>query len=118
MNWKDPFGKKRIKELEIENSKLRKDYDELKEFYYEEARQVALRKSFDVRKYAARVYDTDRYDGLTVKEKDDYIKNELVTKLAHALKEEVSYLCGWDKKLGYRVWTATIEVLGGARNDI
>ena len=111
MNWKDPFGKKRIKALEIENSKLRKDYDELKGFYDEQARQVALRKSFNVRKYAATVYDTDRYGGWTVEEWDDYIKNELATKLAYALKEEVSFLCGWDEKSGYRVWTATIEVL-------
>lgn len=111
MNWKDPFGKKKIKALEIENGKLRKDYDELKEFYDKQARQVVLRKSFGVRKYSAKVYDTDRYDGRTVEEKDDYIKHELVTKLAYALKDEVSYLCGWDKESGYRVWTATIEVL-------
>lgn len=111
MNWKDPFGKKRIKELEIENSKLRKDYDDLREFYNEQARQVGVRKELIVRKYAAKVYDTNRYDGRTVEEKDDYIKNELVTKLAYALKEEVSYLCGWEEESGYRVWTATIEVL-------
>lgn len=113
MNWRDPFGKKRIKELEIENSKLRKDYDELKEFYDEQARYVVLKKSFNVRKYTSKVYDTDRYGGRTIEEKDDYIKHELITKLAHALKDEVSYLCGWDEKSGYRVWTATIEVLAG-----
>ena len=111
MNWKDPFGKKRIKELEIENSKLRKDYDELKEFYDEQARQVVLRKSFNVRKYTAKVYNTDRHYGRTDEERIDYIKHELATKLACALKDEVSYLCGWDEKAGYEVWTATIEVL-------
>ena len=114
-NWKDPFGKKRIKGLEIENSKLRKDYDNLKEFYNEQVRYTSLRKKFDVRKYMAETLAIDRFSDLEPDQVEDYVKNELAIMLGHALKKEISYSWGWDDATGCRTCTATIEVLGERR---
>ena len=111
MNWKDPFGKKRIKALEIENSKLRKDYDNLREFYNEQAKQVSLRKEFNVRKYTAKALVADRFSNLEPEQREDYVKNELSIMLGHELKKVISYSWDWDNATGCRICTASIEVL-------
>lgn len=102
INWKDPFGKKRIAQLEAENSILN-------DMLGQQTKYIRERKELKIQKFKVNYSTRDNW--VERPENKKYIKRKLCKKLAEELDEVITFH-GWfdDRSLTYE-FTASVEVV-------
>lgn len=102
INWKDPFGKKRIAQLEAENKILNDMLDD-------HGRLINDKKSLKIQKFKAS-YRTN-YNYLETPDYGKFVKKELSKKLVEELYFYIAFDGRFDEDTLTYEYTASLEVV-------
>lgn len=102
INWKDPFGKKRISQLEAENKILNDMLGQRKNY-------VGEIKELKIQKFKVNYRTSDSW--LETPENRKFIQKELSKKLVEELYGLVSFDCRFDEDTSTYEYSASVEIV-------